>query len=335
MPTRRRRPDPGVPATRIPEPPSRESLEAAFAWEPDDLVRSRPAMTAFRQRMRLRQARWREGHGHPIGTQPIAPRMDGKPVRPVGSRIPLDYARETGATFVTESALRAARERDGRIEPHQSIDHQRTWADLLSSEALAYNLFGDLAADPAMADGAVHAWWPDAPGRVAEVRFAHSPGRFDPDYLNSLRDFDAAFVLDLPGGTRGIVAVDTKLHEKRKDETPKPSNRRRYVDVAERSGVFAGGAIDRLVGRSDLAVMWLEHLLLLSMLQHPSGHWTWGRYVVVRPAANADVVDLCARYRANLADESTFATLDLEDALDSDALPATTRAALRERYDLR
>jgi hypothetical protein len=331
MPTPRRRP---ADATS-PNGPTRETLEAALAWEPDDLVRSRPAMTAFRQRMRLHQAGWREANGHPIGTQPIAPRADGKPVRLVGSRIPLEYARETGATFLTPAALAAARARGARIEPHQSIDHQRTWADLLSSEALAYNLFGDLAADPALADRAVHAWWPDTPGRVVEVRFAHSPGRFDPDYLNSLRDFDSAFVLDLPGGTGGMVAVDTKLHEKRKDEIPKPSNRRRYVEVAERSGVFAPGAIEKLVGRSDLAVMWLEHLLLLSMLQHPSGRWTWGRYVVVRPAANADVVDLCARYRETLADASTFATLDVEDLLDSAVLPVATMAALRERYDLR
>ena len=335
MPTRRRRPDPDAPENTGLDSPSREELEAAHAWEPDDLVRSRPEMTAFRQRMRLRQARWREAHGHPIGTQPMAPRADGKPVRLVGSRIPLDYARETGATFLTASALGAARERDSRIEPHQSIDHQRTWADLLSSEALAYNLFGDLAADPALADRAVHAWWPATPGRVAELRFAHSPGRLDPDYLNSLRDFDASFVLDLPDGTQGIVAVDTKLHEKRKDEIPKPRNRRRYTEVAERSGVFGGGAVDRLVGRSDLAVMWLEHLLLLSMLQHPSGRWTWGRYVVVRPAANADVVDLCARYRDGLADLSTFVALDLEDLLDSAALRPATTAALRERYDLR
>ncbi len=61
------------------------------------------------------------------------------------------------------------------------------WADLLSSEALSINLFGDLAADHALADHAVHAWWPDAPGTVADVRFEHSPGRFDPAYLNSLR----------------------------------------------------------------------------------------------------------------------------------------------------
>ena len=253
-------------------------------------------------------------------------------MRPVGSRLPLAYARETGANFLTAGALDAARARTSMMEPHQSFDHQRLWADLLSSPALAFNLFGDLAADLALADRAVHTWWPDAPGTVSDVRFAHSPGRLDPAYLNSLRAFDAAFVLDLGDGTQGIVGVDTKYHERTKPETPKPSNLRRYIEVAETSGVFAPGAIDAVKGRTDLAVMWLEHLLLLSMLQHPSGTWTWGRYVVVHPAGNADFAEACARYRDLLADQSTFSSMTLEELLDADVLPARTTAALRERY---
>ena len=51
----------------------------------------------FRQRTRLHHARWREERGHPIGSQPIKPRP-GVDARLVGSRIPLSYARETGAT---------------------------------------------------------------------------------------------------------------------------------------------------------------------------------------------------------------------------------------------
>ena len=102
---------------------------------------------------------------------------------------------------------------------------------------------------------------------MSDVRFAHPPGRFDPAWPNSLRA-----------------------------ETPKPSNLRRYLEVAERSGAFAEGAIDAVNGRSDLAEMWLEHLLRLSMLQHASGSWTWGRFVVVHPAGNSDVAALCDRY---------------------------------------
>jgi hypothetical protein len=197
---------------------------------------------------------------------------------------------------------------------------------------MAINLFGDLAADLGLADRAVHAWWPDIPGTVSEVRFAHSPGWLDPAYLNSLRAFDAAFFLDLEDGERGIVGLDVKYHERAKPETPKPSNLRRYLQVAERSGVFEPGATDAVGGKSDLAVMWLEHLLLLSMLQHASCTWTWGRYVVVHPAGNSDFADACGRYRDLLADRSTFSSGTVEELLDRDVLPARTATGLRERY---
>jgi hypothetical protein len=288
-------------------------------------------MTQFRRKLRYHQAQWREANGHPIGTQPIVPR-EGKPSRPVGSRLPLDYARETGATFVTAGALDAASARTSVIEPHQSFDHQRLWADLLWSPAIGFNLVGDLAADLGLADRAVHTWWPDTPGTVSEVRFAHSPGRFDPAYLNSLRAFDAAFVLDLGDETRGIVGLDTKYHEWMKPQIPKPSNLWRYREVAERSGVFGPGATDQVKGRSELCEMWLEHLLLLSMLQHVSGSWSFGCYVVVHPAGNTAVAEACARYRALLVDQSTFSSVTLEELLDTGALPAETVAAIRDRY---
>jgi PD-(D/E)XK nuclease superfamily protein len=297
-------------------------LEAAHCWEAEDRVPGRPAMTEFRRRLRLHQARWREARGHPIGTQPIVPKP-GKPARPLGNRLPLDYARETGANLVTPAALAAARARSAHAEPRQSFDHQRLWADLLWSPALAFNLFADVDGDRLVASR-----WPDAPGAVREVRFVHSPGWLDAAYLNSLRAFDAALVLD--GG--GIVGVDVTYHERAKAETPKPENLGRYLEVAERSGAFARGAVESVAGRSDLAVMWLEHLLLLSMLQHESGTWSWGRYVVVHPAGNTDVADMCARYRFLLADDSTFSSLTLEELLEAGVHSAATAAALRARY---
>jgi hypothetical protein len=309
---------------------SQEELEAAHCWEADDHVPRRPETTEFRRRVRLHQARWREAHGHPIGSQPIAPKK-GQVVRPLGSRLPVDYARETGANFVTPGALAAARDRTLRKEPHQTYDHQRVWADLLWSPAMAFNLFGDLAADHELADRAVHTWWPDAPGKVVDVRFAHSPGRLDPAYLKSLRAFDAVFVLDL-GDAQGIVGVDVDYHEWLKPEIPKPENLWRYREVAKRSNAFRRGALAEVEGRSGLAVMWLEHLLLHSMLQHESGAWTWGRYVVVHPAGNPDLADGCARYRELLADDSTFDSMTLENLLGAKALPARTTSTLRERY---
>ncbi len=308
-------------------------LEAAHCWwDAADRVPGRPTMTEFRRRLRYHQALWREAEGHPIGTQPLAPRPADKKVSLVGSRIPLDYAKDTGANFLTRNALEAARARTSFIEPHQSFDHQRLWADLLSSMAMAFNLFGDLVADLDLADRAVHAWWPDAPGKVSDVRFAHSPGRFDYEYLGNLGDFEAAFILDRGDGTKGIVSVNANYHERIKPETPKPIRAAHYAGIAERSGAFVPDAIEKLNRRNDLLEMWLRHLLLLSMLQHPSGTWTWGRHVVIHPAGSPDFVEACPRYEGLLADRSTFLSMTIEDLLDSGQLARRSTAALRRRY---
>jgi hypothetical protein len=314
----------------VAETPSREELEVAHCWEEVDRVPGKPELTDFRRGLRYHQARWREANGHPIGSQPIAPR-DGQPSRPVGSRLPLEYARDTGATFVTSGALEAARTRTSYVEAHQSFDHQRLFADLLWSPALAFNLFGDLARDLELADRAVHAWWPDVPGTVVEVRFAHSPGRLEPAWLGNLVAFDVAFVLDLGDDTRGVVGIVTAYHDVNRRQPPKPRRLPRYREITDDSGFFGPEALAAVNG-TELIHIWLDHLLVLSMLQHPSGAWRWGRLVVVHPAGNSDFVDACSRYGALLVDHSTFASVTIEELLAADVLPKGTATALSDRY---
>src|SRR4029078_1391446 len=169
---------------------------------------------------------------------------------------PLAYGRETGANFVTTAALEAVKARTAIVEREQSIDQQGLWADLLSSEALPFTLFGTPAADPSRADRLVHAWFADAPGRVVEVRFLHSPGRLEAQWLNSLRHLGAAFVLAREDGSHGIVAVDVTYHERLKMETPKPENLWRYREVHEESAAFRSEAFERGTGRNDLWSPW-------------------------------------------------------------------------------
>ena len=104
----------------------------------------------------------------------------------------------------------------------------------------------------------------------------------------------------------------------------------RFVEIHDRSGIFKPGSVNP--GKSRLSLMWLEHLLLLSMLQHESGRWTWGRYVVVHPEGNTDVAHGTDEYREVLADDATFASATIEDLLDAKALAPKTTAWLRRRY---
>lgn len=211
--------------------PDRPTLEAAHCWERADVVPGRPQMTAFRRRLRYQQAMWREAKGHPIGSQPIVPKAD-KPSRPLGSRLPLDYARTTGANFLTGAAHAAVQARLARKESHQMLDAQRLWADLLSSTPMCFNLFGELAA----------------------------------------------------------------------------------------------------VNSTPLLQVWLEHLLVLSMLQHDDGAWRWGRFVFVYPEGNSDLAEVCSQYRALLVDQSTFHAVTIEELLTTGALPKGPAAAFQDRY---
>lgn len=315
-------------------PLTEQELRDAHCWETEDNVPRQPALTKFRRELRYHQAQWREAHGHPIGTQPIVPKPNTAPARLVGSRIPLDFGRQTGANFLGRRAWDAAGARTSYIERHQSFDHQRLWADLLSSQAMCFNLFGDLTTDLRLANRAVRAWWPDVPGMVREIRFAHSPGRLDPAYLGNLVDFDAAFILDLDDGTTGILAVVTAYHGINKRQLPKPTRLPRYRQVSERSGVFKPEAMDAVNG-THLIHIWLDHILVHSMLQHPDDRCSWGRLVVVHPAGNSDFDKACAEYDSLLVDRSTFASTTIENMLHAGALSATTTAAFRDRYLLR
>jgi hypothetical protein len=54
--------------------------------------------------------------------------------------------------------------------------------------------------------------------------------------------------------------------------------------------------------------------------------------VIVHPAENVDMADMCARYAALLEDKATFLPTTLEEVLATGALPAATVRELRDRY---
>ena len=202
---------------------------------------------------------------------------------------------ETGANFVTHGCARGgpAADGDGRARaehrppatvgrPARRPRHSRSTCSATSRPTSGAPI------------ALVHAWFADAPGRVvggavpplaraARSGVAEQPARSSTRRSSSIAD----------DGTHGIVAVDVTYHERLKPETPKPENLWRFREVHERSAAFRPGRSTGSSGRSDLWSPWLEHLLLLSMLQHPSGAWTWGRYVIVHPVDNVEMADMC------------------------------------------
>ena len=303
--------------------------QAVHCWFDVDRVPRNPSATLWKRRARWAQAQWRTALGYQIGSQPYG---GGPNSTPVGSRLELSFARESGANFITPGARAAVRARLAAPEPNQTLNEDRLWADLLSSMPLCFNLFGDLEGDAAAR--AVRAWWPEAPPGKVCVRFEHSPGRRDQAFLGNRSAFDAAFDIDTAHGTRGVVGVETKYHEHPKVErAPRAAALARYVEVTERARIFAEGWREQIIG-TDLQQIWLDHLLVLAMLQHPSKRWVWGKFVLVYPAKNPAFAAAVARYAAILADnESTFEARTLEDLVAvPGALSSGTANAFHARY---
>lgn len=309
-----------------------EELKAHHCLEKVDKVSGDPETTAFKRRARLHQALWREAHDLIEGTEPIRPKP-GEESRPIGSNLALDTAGYSN--FLTAAAVKAVRWRLDHPEPYQTLDADRLIGNLLSSMPMCFNFFGPLysEADLEPATTAIRSWFPDAPGYVSAVRFEWSPGRWQPGkFLENRSAFDVAFELIFDDGTHGIVGIETKYHEHcRREKLPPEKRLSRYKLVMEMSGVFKPDALEALVG-TPLQQIWLDHLLVLSMLQHKPLTWTWAKFILVHPEGNPSYAKEADDYRAFLSDSSTFEVRTIESLLDANVLPADATAAFQERY---
>jgi hypothetical protein len=296
-----------------------------------DRIPGQNAVTDFKRRARWQQAWWRRQQDLPLGTHGGG-KSSGRILN--GSKIEEAAARATGANFLSDRVRTAVRDRLAQPEGHQTLDERRLWCDLLSSMPLCFNLFGELHADSERLTTAVEGLWPQHPGRTAQIKFEWSPGRADPLFLNNRSAFDAAILLDLGAGGRGVIGIETKYHEDiRRERPPDPVGRLpRYRQVTELAGVFRDGWEAAVVG-TDLQQLWLDHLLVLSMLQHPERSWAWGRFVVVYPSANPSVRAAVERYQGLLRTRESFEARTIEELLDEHVLHhPSTEIAFRDRY---
>ncbi len=314
--------------------PSKSDLVDADCWFAVDRVKGRPDITAFKQEARLAQARWRETRNLPAGTSPYDPSKakDSRPARVVGSRIAHAEGWAGQHNLLSETARAAAARRLAEPQLHQMLNWDRVWCDLLSSMPLCFNLFGPLTVDRELAQRAVSAWFPDAPGTVEDVILEWSPERRTDRYLRNGTAFDAAVILRLPDGKRGVIGIETKYHEHLgHEETPEPGRLAHYRAIAEASKAFKRDSVDKLVGE-PLQQIWQDHLLAESMLLQEDENWGWSSFVLAYPSRNPSFAEGVQQYSALLAKPERVQPRTLESLLHSHALPEANSSALADRY---
>lgn len=272
----------------------------------------------FQLRARLHQALWREAKGLPIGEHRG---------RPLGSRLAMPFAQESLANYLTDGVRSLVRSEVKKTE--KLYKTPRIYDDLLSSQPLCFNLFGELALDHELAGRAVGRLL-GKEVKVTAVEFEHSPGRWNPRFTNDGSAFDV-FVAYEASGAPGFLGVEVKYAEDLDGD--EAAHRRRYDEVAEAMGVFDPAASSRL-RRRPLEQFWRDHLLACSMLLDQDSGFHEGQFVVLYPAGNTVVADAVSAYRACLLDPATFTSWTFETMLDVlDAVGAGGWVSeVRERY---
>lgn len=257
--------------------------------------------SAFQATLRLRQARWRETQGLPVGLHRDMP---------LGSRLALPYAEETLANYLTPTIRDVVRREVIAPDPqHDKLyGKPRIFNDLLSSQPLCFNLFGELAVDLELASSVCSSLWPTSVDVVTKIDFEWSPGRGDANYLGNKSAFDVVIFHTTPAGGPGFIGIEMKYHENLRVSAA--VHKPRYDEVAERSGVFADPSADELRA-TPLQQIWLDHLLALSMLQSSDGYDA-GRFVLMYPEINDRCVTIGKAYEEHVRQPNSFQQVTIE-----------------------
>lgn len=182
--------------------------------------------TAFIQKMRIHQGWWRtavlaeEPGQHPLKT-------DQQVCNTIGS------GGTSKKNFISENAWMAYQQtlKEHRQEDPGIINEDRTVNNLLSSQPLCFNFFGELKLDPIFAVVALKPWIPSL-RVVTSVRFEYG---IQKDAFDKSA-FDVAILFETDQG-RGLLGLECKYTDDFSPVATKPERYKRIYDRSE--GFFA------------------------------------------------------------------------------------------------
>jgi hypothetical protein len=263
--------------------------------------------TVFQRRARVLQSLWREERGYKCG----AHHARGT-VRPLGSRLEMPWAQETLANFVTERIREVVRLEvlDSKRSRGKLFGRPRIFDNLLSSQPLCFNLFGELQFNKELASAFVTHFTRGRFTEVLEVEFEYSPSRSDARYSSDRSAFDVYLGCRTASGGRGFIGVEVKYHESLGD--PVAPHRACYDKIAAQMGCFRTETYESLQ-RKPLQQLWRDHLL--SGAIKSADEFEDALFVVLYPQENEACRKAVDSYRVALSDSSSFDAWIIEDML--------------------
>ncbi len=201
-----------------------------------------------------------------------------------GNFLKPDFAKRTGANFLTKGIFEIVKQEvqnkhvDGKV-----IKEPRIWNNLLSSQPLAFNLFGELKLNLNLASLVFNSLFPDRKIKdVKDIWFEYSPGRKNMQYTGDSSAFDVFVLYENELAEECFFGIEVKYAENLYDEPSTHKNR--YEVISVQSGIFNMSFLDKLKEK-PIQQIWRDHLLALSMFLINKDYKT-GDFIYLYPAEN-------------------------------------------------
>ncbi len=155
----------------------------------------------FKKRMRLHQGWWR---AFVLGELPGLHPLNSK--KTICSTI--SNGMESKSNFLTPNALKAYEQTLGERcrESAGIVNDDRVWNNLLSSQPLCFNFFGELKLDLPFASRVIRNFLPTIE-EITDVKFEYAP---EENYTGDNSAFDVAFFYRTTEGKRGVWGLECK-----------------------------------------------------------------------------------------------------------------------------
>jgi len=218
-----------------------------------EIIGHLPKENGFKKRMRFHQGWWRacvlaeEQGDHPIRKNEL-----------IGSAI--QKGEISGKNFLSENIRKAVDEtiQERKIFGAGIIEEERLFNNLLSSQPLCFNFFGELKIDTVFALQVLRCFYPGLTS-VNRVIFEFAP---DENYTNDNSAFDVAFEV-LRKNELGLIGFECKFTD---TFSQREYNKDEYREIYRQSNIFAKEYEAYILGRYNQ--LFRNQLIAEAMLQY-------------------------------------------------------------------
>jgi len=237
-----------------------------------------------------------------------------------GNLLPEDAAK-AGRNFLTDTIRKVVEKTIKSKQSGALIDERRLYSNMLSSQPLCFNLFGELKNDLKKATIIFNKLFPKLTiEEIDRIEFEYSPKRRKGNYLNDGTAFDVFVEYNNKKCFLGIeVKYSEALKEEGKSKAGKINENKKYEKIARDSGKFKD--IDKSVNelkKPPLSQIWRDHLLSIALKEEggEEGKYEKGDFVFMYPSKNKECRDGIAEYKKYLTDQNSILDIHLENVIN-------------------